>query len=182
MNKIKIKPVIIIADDEDDIRDTYELAFAYKGFTVLTARDGLEVLDLLEKQNGKVGIILSDIVMPGMDGFEVLEKIKKHELYKKIPVVVASNLENETDRKEAMRLGAFDFFEKVKWTPMKLAEKIREMCFWEEEKTESKKPAKKNALKKNVAKKIKAVKELKKRSPKKIEKKAVKNKVAKKKR
>ena len=66
---------ILIIDDEDDVRERLKNILERRGYFVLTAKDGLEGLEIMEKNN--ISVIFCDIVMPRMDGIEFLEKIKK---------------------------------------------------------------------------------------------------------
>lgn len=116
------KQVILIAEDEDDIREMYNISLTDKGYEILQARNGKEAYDWLEKKGDAIDLILLDIVMPVMDGFEVLEKIKDDEKYRKIPVIISTNLDNVDDRKEAMGMGADEYFVKSHHTPSELAE------------------------------------------------------------
>ena len=127
-----IKPLILIAEDEDDLREMYTMALTHAGFEVLQAINGHEVLEWLEKKYMEVNLILLDIVMPGMDGFETLERIKKDERFKKILVLVSTNLDNDEDRQQALGMGAKDYFVKSQHTPSELVSKINAV-FAEEE-------------------------------------------------
>ncbi|MDD5396850.1 MAG: response regulator [Candidatus Moranbacteria bacterium] len=115
---------ILIAEDEDDLREMYTMALAAMGFEVLQSVNGQEALDLLEKKQEQVDLILLDIIMPVLDGIATLEKIKKNERINKIPVVVSTNLDNEEDRKDVFNLGAREYLVKSKHTPSELAAKI----------------------------------------------------------
>ena len=133
-----VKPIILIAEDEDDLREMYTMALTHAGFEVLQAINGHEVLEWLEKKYMEVNLILLDIVMPGMDGFEALEKIKKDERFKKILVLVSTNLDNDEDRQQALGMGAKDYFVKSQHTPSELVSKINAV-FAEEERINGKK-------------------------------------------
>lgn len=116
----EIKKTILIAEDEDDLREMYTIALKNRGFEVLGAINGIEALDWLEKKSAEIDLILLDIVMPGMDGFEALDKIKKDERFRKIPVIVSTNLDNDEDKAQAMDFGAKDYFVKSQHTPSEL--------------------------------------------------------------
>lgn len=126
------KPVILIAEDEDDLREMYTMALTHAGFEVLQAINGLEALEWLENRYTQISMILLDIVMPGMDGLEALEKIKKDERFRKILLLVSTNLDNDEDRAQALGMGAKDYFVKSQHTPSELVTKIKAI-FAEEE-------------------------------------------------
>lgn len=118
------KKTVLIAEDEDDLREMYTMALSGKGFEVLKAINGIEALDWLEKRFEDIDLILLDIVMPGMDGFEALEKIKQDERFRKIPIIVSTNLDNDEDKAQAMDLGARDYFVKSQHTPSELVVEV----------------------------------------------------------
>ncbi|HEX8974301.1 MAG TPA: response regulator [Patescibacteria group bacterium] len=121
------KITILIAEDEEDLRQMYTMAIKSRGFEVLEAKNGEEALEWLEKNVDNIDLILLDIVMPEMDGFEALEKIKKDERFRKIPVLVSTNLDNDEDRKEALSMGAKDYFVKSLHTPSELVNEIQKV-------------------------------------------------------
>lgn len=118
---------ILIAEDEEDLREMYSVALTGGGFEVLQAKNGKEVFEWLEKMDGKVDLILMDIIMPEMDGFEALETLKKDERYRKIQVIVSTNLDNDEDSAQAMELGAKEYFVKSRHTPAELVSHIKEV-------------------------------------------------------
>lgn len=124
MNKQK-KYTILIADDESNILDMYSQVLAMAGFEVVLAGDGKDVIEKIKKMHGhQLDLILLDIIMPQIDGFDVLERLKKDIEFKHVPVIMLSNLNRQEDIDEAIRLGAKDFFVKVKTSPSQLVSKI----------------------------------------------------------
>ncbi len=103
-----MKYTVLIADDsklqrvilKENLKDTYDVA---------EASGGQECLDLVEHSAGKIDVVLLDIVMPGMDGFEVLRRRQESEVFKKIPVIVLTMSDREEDRELAEQLGADGF-------------------------------------------------------------------------
>jgi two-component system, OmpR family, response regulator VanR len=119
------KKTILIAEDEEDLREMYTQALSSHGFEVLQAVNGEEAVEWLERRYSDIDMILLDIVMPVMDGLETLKKIKKDDRFKKIRIVVFTNLNNDEDKQQALGLGANDYFVKSQHTPAELIEKIK---------------------------------------------------------
>lgn len=98
-----MKKILIIEDDKF-LANAYRIKFNEKGFEVYIAKDGNEGEDYLNKIIPD--IILLDLVLPGKDGFILLEEIKRNNKWKHIPIIVASNLGQEEDVQAAYKLGA----------------------------------------------------------------------------
>lgn len=104
-------PVMLIVDDIEMNRMILKDIFADE-FVLLEAFNGNEVLDILEQKQGKIDIILLDIQMPGMDGFEVLEYLSSNKVYSKIPVIANTQFGEEKNEIKALSLGAIEFISK----------------------------------------------------------------------
>ena len=94
---------ILVVEDEAPIRDLISINLQLVGYEVFTAEDGIVAENFLEKQ--KVDLILLDVMIPGIDGFSLIEKIKKHN----IPVIFVTAKESVLDRVKGLRLGADDY-------------------------------------------------------------------------
>ncbi len=103
-----MKPRILVIDDEAAIRDSLRMILEYEGYEVLQAATGDEGVKLVERE--APDLVFLDIKMPGMDGLEVLQKLRH--LVETTPIVVVSGHATITTAVEATRLGAFDFIEK----------------------------------------------------------------------
>lgn len=99
---------MLIVDDEREIRLRYAEFFKGKGFEVLEANDGVEGLDIATREP-EIDIIFTGIIMPRMDGFQLIKSLKEYTETAEIPVVVNSHLGREGDRKKMLELGASDF-------------------------------------------------------------------------
>ncbi len=99
---------ILIVDDEEDVRIFLGDFFMDRDFDVLTAGSGEEALEIIEKKIPRV--VLLDIMMPGMDGLQCLEKIKKK--FPEISVVMITALKDEGRMAQAKKLGAHDYLVK----------------------------------------------------------------------
>lgn len=103
---------ILVVDDDHSVRDSLKLILEYEKFAVLFAEDGSKCLRMLEQNpaTGGVDAVLLDIKMPGMDGMEVLEKIREH--YAELPVIMISGHGTVETAVEATKKGAYDFLQK----------------------------------------------------------------------
>ncbi len=99
---------VLIVDDEESVRSSLEKLLSFEKFKTFTAPDGQKALDIVGGE--RIDIVLLDIKMPGMDGLEVLQKIK--ETHSNLPVVIISGHGTIATAVEATKLGAFDFIEK----------------------------------------------------------------------
>ncbi len=103
-----MKPRILVIDDEPAIRDSLKMVLEYEGYEVMQAATGEEGVKLVERE--APDLVFLDIKMPGMDGMEVLQKLKH--MVENTPIVVFSGHGSINAAVEATRLGAFDFIEK----------------------------------------------------------------------
>ena len=124
--KDKKKYDILIVDDDKFLLDMYAVKFAESDFNVYTALSSQDALDTLKNQQEKsqIDVVLLDIVMPGMDGFELLGKIKKVNFNKNIFVIMLSNLGQESDVKKAIDAGSDGYIIKANSTPTEVVEKV----------------------------------------------------------
>jgi DNA-binding response OmpR family regulator len=116
------KDKILIVEDEPFLLDMYKMKFKQGGFEVISATDGEEAIKISRRE--KPDIILLDIMMPKIDGFEVLENLKKNSLTKSIPVLIFSNFSQKEQKEKGIALGAADYFVKTNYTPAQVLEKV----------------------------------------------------------
>lgn len=102
------KKKILIIEDEKPLAHALDLKLSHEGFEIVSTGSGEEALLLLGKDH--FDLVLTDLIIPGVDGFKVLETIQEKKM--KVPVIVMTNLNQEEDRKRASDLGAVDFFVK----------------------------------------------------------------------
>lgn len=117
------KKRILIVEDDAFVMDIYRTKLKQEGFAVAEARNGVEAVKELEKNIPD--LMLLDIVMPYMDGLEVLEKLNANENWKKIPVILLTNLSQKEEVERGLGLGAKDYLIKSHFTPAEVMEKIR---------------------------------------------------------
>jgi DNA-binding response OmpR family regulator len=114
---------ILLVEDDVFVSKAYAYFLRKAGFNVTTANDGETALTTLTKI--KPDIILLDLIMPIMNGFEVLEQLKKKKISKEIPVIIVSNLAQDSEREECLRLGATDYLIKSDFLMKDVIEKVK---------------------------------------------------------
>ena len=110
MNMVKKSGHILVVDDDERVRGTLADLLEIEGYTVSTAADGVEALSMLRSHS--YDLILLDIMMPGMDGYQVLELLKQDEILRHIPVVVISAVGESNIMVRCIELGAEDYLSK----------------------------------------------------------------------
>ncbi len=102
---------ILIVDDNEALRQVVDLSLRLSGLSSLHAGDGLEALELI--QSGRdIGLILLDIDLPKMNGFEVLKRLKQDEATRDIPVIMLTGRNELNDKAQSLSLGAVDYLSK----------------------------------------------------------------------
>jgi flagellar protein FlaH len=113
---------ILVADDDAEVRKVIRAILVQQGLEVVQAGDGDDALAMASSESPD--LILLDILMPGMNGFDVLRKLKESKATQEIPVIVISGLTAADDENQAMRSGALDYVTKP-WSPGELEDRIR---------------------------------------------------------
>ncbi|MFA6215056.1 MAG: response regulator [Patescibacteria group bacterium] len=121
MSNISAK--ILLVEDDDTLLEMYALKFKEVQLNLITAADGLAGLDLALKELPQV--ILLDIMMPKMDGFAVLVELRKNPKTKDTPILMLSNLGQESDIEKGKQLGADGYIVKASMTPAQIVDKIK---------------------------------------------------------
>jgi DNA-binding response OmpR family regulator len=113
---------ILLVEDDKFISRAYMAGLSKAGFEVVLAYDGEEAINKLQTE--KPNIILLDLMMPVKDGFETLKEIKANAKLKKIPVVILSNLGQDSDIEKSKSLGATDYLIKSDVSMKEVIEKV----------------------------------------------------------
>lgn len=119
-----IKPKILIIEDNTDILDMYQLKFVASGFDVATATDGEK--GIVKAVEFKPDAIMLDLLMPNMDGFQVLQAIKQNTGLK-AKIVVLSNLGLPEQISRAKEMGAAEYLVKASYQPSEVVAKIKSL-------------------------------------------------------
>jgi len=120
---------ILVVDDEIYIVHILEFTLTMEGYEVLTAADGEEALEKIEHE--RPDLIVLDIMMPKMDGYEVCRKIRENEEVRSLPVILLSAKGRPIDRETGLEVGADDYIVKP-FSPRRLLEKIKDLLHRQE--------------------------------------------------
>jgi len=118
------KHKILVVDDDQSLQSIIEMRLRHAGYEVEKAADGEEAMSCMKKSPPRV--VFLDIMMPGMDGFEVLDRIKKDRKTRNVPVVMLTSKNGGEDVQKAMSLGAKDYIVEP-FRPGILVEKIKKV-------------------------------------------------------
>jgi len=118
------KPKILLAEDDQFICRAYKDGLSQAGFEVIVASNGGEAVEKIKSE--KPDLLLLDLIMPLKSGFEVMEEIKQNKI-SDLPIMVLSNLSQESDIKKSEELGAVDYIVKSNATMRDVIEKIKDI-------------------------------------------------------
>lgn len=116
---------ILVVEDDKFLRELLVRKLYTEGFTVESAIDATAAFEILGRF--VPSIILLDLILPGIDGFEILARVKKNNTLVTIPVIILSNLGQKEDIERAMSLGATDFMVKANFTLDEIVNKVRKV-------------------------------------------------------
>jgi DNA-binding response OmpR family regulator len=114
MDTTASRKTILIADDDEFITIAYKAGLEHAGYVVIIAEDGDQTVELIA--TFRPDLVLLDVIMPKQNGFEILKIIKNHPDYSHIPVVMLTNLGQESDEQTARSYGADRFLIKANVT------------------------------------------------------------------
>jgi len=116
---------ILLVEDDPFVVDIYTKKLKNAGFLIKTAQDGEEALKkIMEK---KPDLLVLDIVLPNIDGWELLDKIKRNEKLRDLKVVVLSNLDQKIDVEKGLEFGIVRYFIKAHYTPSQVVREIKKI-------------------------------------------------------
>lgn len=114
---------ILLIEDEEIMINLLEKKLKKEGYEVSIARNGKDGLEKIK--NEKPDLVLLDIIMPKMSGFEVMEEMRKDQKLKNIPVIVISNSGQPVELDKAKKLGAKDWLIKTEFNPEEVVKKVK---------------------------------------------------------
>jgi DNA-binding response OmpR family regulator len=104
------RPLILVADDDEDILALLEVRLELAGYEVVTARNGAEALRKAQEQLPDLAVL--DVMMPGLNGYEVTRELRRLEATSKLPVILLTALAQESDVARGLAVGADDYVKK----------------------------------------------------------------------
>ncbi|MDP3995741.1 MAG: response regulator [bacterium] len=116
---------ILVVEDDKFLRELISKKLINEGYNISQAVDGEEGLKKIKEE--KPDLVLLDLILPGIDGFEVLARAKEEPEVIKIPVIILSNLGQKEDVEKGINLGAVDYLVKAHFTPGEIIEKIKKI-------------------------------------------------------
>ena len=114
---------ILLIEDDKFLRELMNKKLLIMGYDVVTAGDGESGLVMIKES--KPDVVLLDLILPGINGFEVLEQAKKDPETASVPVIILSNLGQSEDIEKGLKLGAKDFLVKAHFTPQEIINKLK---------------------------------------------------------
>ncbi|MBP1691539.1 MAG: response regulator receiver protein [Bacteroidetes bacterium] len=102
--------VILAVDDSSTVRKFVSVALSMQGFTVLTACDGMDALEKLP--GAQVDLVITDLNMPNMDGFELIRSLRENPQYRDLPVIILSSLSDAGSKERGFELGVGSYLVK----------------------------------------------------------------------
>ena len=114
---------ILVVEDDKFLRELISRKLTGEDFDVLEAVDGEEGIKKIKE--GKPDLVLLDLILPGIDGFEFLAKAREDPETSSIPIIILSNLGQREEVDKGLKLGAVDYLIKAHFTPGEIIEKIK---------------------------------------------------------
>jgi len=114
---------ILVVEDDKFLRELIVRKLKEEGYQTVEAVDGEEALEKIKKP--PFDLILLDLILPGIDGFEVLKQVKEESSLASVPVIILSNLGQREEVERGLKLGAVDYLIKAHFTPGEIIKKIK---------------------------------------------------------
>lgn len=114
---------VLLVEDDEFLREICKKKLEKEGFNVVVAVDGTEALKKIENENPK--LILLDVILPGVDGFEILKAVKGNMKTANVPVIMLTNMGQTSEVEKGLNLGADEYIVKAHYTVGEIIEKIK---------------------------------------------------------
>jgi two-component system, chemotaxis family, chemotaxis protein CheY len=97
---------ILVVDDSPTIVKFVSFSLKSKGFDVVTATDGMDALEKMSHLTEEVNLVITDLNMPNLDGYSLIDTLRQNERYQQTPIIILSSEEGEVDRERGIAIGA----------------------------------------------------------------------------
>lgn len=95
--------VVLVVDDSSTVRKFVSVSLSMQGFTVVTACDGMDALEKLPKR--KFDLVITDLNMPNMDGFELIKALRETPEFRELPIIILTSLSDQANKEQGAKLG-----------------------------------------------------------------------------
>jgi len=119
------KKSILLAEDMLNMATLEKEMLESVGYSVMVVRDGVEALKIVGRE--KFDLIITDIIMPNMDGLELTENLKKDKIYKDIPIIIVTSKQGDADKRRGLEAGAQAYIVKGKFMLEELLTEVRHL-------------------------------------------------------
>lgn len=102
--------IILVVDDSATVRKFVSVSLEMQGFKVITATDGMDALEKMSREN--VALVITDLNMPNMDGFELIASMRENPLYAELPVIILSSLDELPNKEKVSTLRVDSYLQK----------------------------------------------------------------------
>lgn len=99
-----MKKIILVAEDSPTIRKFISFCLVSEGYEIILAKDGMEAIEKLPAE--RIDLVITDLNMPNVDGFELIKTIRENEFYKETPIIILSSLAKNDDIQRGLSCGA----------------------------------------------------------------------------
>ena len=107
-----MQQTILVVDDSPTVVKFVSFSLRNRGFNVVTACDGMEAIEKISSQSSPIDLIITDLNMPNVDGYEFIATLRRNSKYQEIPIIILSSEEDEEDKKKGMEVGASSYLVK----------------------------------------------------------------------
>ena len=107
-----MQQTILVVDDSPTVVKFVSFSLRNRGFNVLTACDGMDAIEKISNYSASVDLIITDLNMPNVDGYEFISTMRRNSKYENIPIIILSSEEEETDKQKGMESGASSYLVK----------------------------------------------------------------------
>ncbi|MEZ5359463.1 MAG: response regulator [Candidatus Zixiibacteriota bacterium] len=103
---------VLVVDDSPTIVKFVSFSLKNNGFNVLTASDGMDAIEKISSHTKPIDLIITDLNMPNVDGYELISTLRRNSKYREIPIIILSSEEEEADKQRGIEVGASSYLVK----------------------------------------------------------------------